>query len=70
MLKKRWLCPVTTLRWSARFIMMSQERSGLGKLSTLKRSCGVYTDPLFSFTLREGGKTIGTGIITEILETA
>ena len=50
--------------------IVSQERSGLGKLSTLKRSCGVYTDLLFSFTLREGGKTIGTGIITEILETA
>ena len=33
-------------------------------------SASLLLIPVVRFTLREGGKTIGTGIITKILETA
>lgn len=49
---------------------MSQARSVLGKSQRVVLLGGPELTSQVRFTLREGGKTIGTGIITKILETA
>ena len=68
-LRKRWSCLVTTLRWFARCTTMLLGRLVPGKL-THPTSARMLLTFLPSFTLREGGKTIGTGIITKVLEYA